>query len=250
MTAKVQKRRGLPALLRAKGRYGGALSAARVVRNRDAAPLTALDPAGAVASAPPETWAARAGRWRRYVGGLATVDEQRRLAWTLVGVLVALDLLVVGQHVLLRHLSYHSEAFDLGNMDQAVWNTLHGNWFRFTNRGIDWYGPPTRLAIHVEPILLLIAPLYLIHSGAETLLVLQTVALALGAIPLLALALRRLPNAPLLGVLFVLAYLASPEILGEALYDFHPVALATPLLLAALYALDARRYGWFLLAGI
>ena len=52
--------------------------------------------------------------------------------------------------------------------------------FRFTNRGLDWQGPPTRLGQHVEPIFLLIAPLYLIHSGPETLLVLQTVALALG----------------------------------------------------------------------
>jgi hypothetical protein len=135
-------------------------------------------------------------------------------------------------------------------MDQAVWNTLHGHLLRFTNRGIDWYGPPIRLAVHVEPILILIAPLYLLHSGAETLLGLQTVALALGAIPLLALALRRLPEAPLVGVGFVLAYLLAPEILGEALYDFHPVTLATPLLLAAFWALDARRYGWLLLAGV
>src|SRR5262249_4758088 len=41
------------------------------------------------------------------------------------------------------------------------------------------------------------------------------------------------------------AYLLSPQLLGEALWDFHPVALATPLLLTALWALDARRYGWF-----
>ncbi|HEV2235776.1 MAG TPA: DUF2079 domain-containing protein [Ktedonobacterales bacterium] len=181
---------------------------------------------------------------------LATCAGQRRAAWLLTALAIALDALIVGAHVLQRHLGYHSEAFDLGNMDQAVWNTLHGHLLRFTNRGIDWYGPPTRLAVHVEPILVLVAPLYLLHSGAETLLVLQTVALALGAIPLLALALRRLPDAPLLGVCFVLAYLLAPEILGEALYDFHPVALATPLLLAAFWALDARRYGWLLLAGV
>jgi uncharacterized membrane protein len=181
---------------------------------------------------------------------LHTTVGQRRAAWLLTALAIMLDMLIVGQHVLQRHIGYHSDAFDLGNMDQAVWNTLHGHLLRFTNRGIDWYGPPTRLAVHVEPILVLIAPLYLVHSGAETLLVLQTVALALGAIPLLALALRRLPDAPLVGVCFVLAYLLAPEILGEALYDFHPVTLATPLLLAAFWALDARRYGWLLLAGV
>jgi uncharacterized membrane protein len=40
----------------------------------------------------------------------------------------------------------------------------------------------------------------------------------------------------------------TPEILGEALWDFHSVTLATPLLLLALWALDARRYRWFVVA--
>ncbi len=191
-----------------------------------------------------------ANRRQRLTGLLATVEGRRRVAWGLVIVFVVADILVVGQHVLVRHFSYHSEAFDLGNMDQAVWNTLHGHLFRFTNRGGDWYGPPTRLGIHVEPILLLIAPLYLLHSDAATLLALQTVALALGTLPIMALSLRRLPDLPLLGVGFAAAYLLAPELLGEALWDFHPVALATPLLLAALYALDVRRYRWFLVAGV
>lgn len=173
---------------------------------------------------------------------------QLRLAWTLVIVGMALDALVIGQHSLLRYTSYHADAFDLGNMDQAVWNTLHGHPFRFTNRGIDWQGPPTRLGLHVEPILLLIAPLYLIHSGPDTLLVLQSVALALGGLPLFLLARRRLPELPLVGAAFVAAYWCCPQLLGEALWDFHPVALATPLLIAAVWAADARRYGWFALA--
>lgn len=181
---------------------------------------------------------------------IQTTEGQRRLAWALVIGCVILDILVVGQHVLLRHLNYHSDAFDLGNMDQAVWNTLHGHFFRFTNRGTDWFGPPTRLAIHVEPILLLLVPFYIVVPGAVTLLVIQTVALALGAIPLFMLSLRRLPAHPMLGVAFVVAYLCSPALLGEALWDFHPVTLATPLLLAAFYAFDARRYGWMLVAGV
>jgi uncharacterized membrane protein len=200
---------------------------------------------------PPSTVPVRLARqWRAVRGALGTLAGQRRAAWLLTALAITLEVLILGGHVLQRHFGYHSEAFDLGNMDQAVWNTLHGHLLRFTNRGIDWYGPPIRLAEHVEPVLILIAPLYLVHAGAETLLVLQTVALVLGAIPLLALALRRLPEAPLLGLCFVLAYLLAPELLGEALYDFHPVALATPLLLAAFWALDARRYGWLVLAGV
>jgi len=175
---------------------------------------------------------------------------QRALAWLVALVLIVVDIALVGQHVLVRYQSYHAFAYDLGNFDQAVWNTLHGHPFRFTNRSLDWFGPPTRLGVHVEPILLLIAPLYLLHSGPVTLLLLQTMALALGGIPLLRLALRRLPEHPLVAAAFVGAYLATPEILGEALYDFHAVALATPLLLLALWALDAQRYYWFVVAAV
>jgi uncharacterized membrane protein len=181
---------------------------------------------------------------------LRSMRGQQSLAWIIALVLITVDIALVGQHALVRYQSYHATAFDLGNFDQAIWNTLHGHPLRFTNRGYDWYGPPTRLGVHVEPILLLIAPLYLLHNGPETLLLLQTLALALGGIPLLLLGLRRLPELPLVAAAFVGAYLATPEILGEALYDFHAVALATPLLLLALWALDARRYRWFVVAAV
>ncbi|MGZ3600232.1 MAG: DUF2079 domain-containing protein [Ktedonobacterales bacterium] len=179
---------------------------------------------------------------------LRTPRGKKLLAWTLVIAAIVLDCLLVGKHALVRYQSYRADAFDLGNMDQAVWNTLHGYPFRFTNRGLDTVGPPTRLAIHVEPILFLIAPLYLLHAGPETLIVLQTVALALGALPLFLLGLRRLSALPLVAAVIAAAYLVTPELLGEALWDFHPVALATPLLLLALWALDARRWPIFFVA--
>lgn len=179
---------------------------------------------------------------------MRTPRGQTLLAWAVVIAAIVLDCLLVGQHALLRYQSYHADAFDLGNMDQAVWNTLHGSPFRFTNRGLDTVGPPTRLAIHVEPILFLIAPLYLLHASPETLIALQTLALALGALPLFLLGLRRLPALPLVAAVIALAYLLTPELLGAALWDFHPVALATPLLLLTLWALDARRWTIFFVA--
>src|SRR5258706_13742368 len=44
------------------------------------------------------------------------------------------------------------------------------------------------------------------------------------------------------------AYLLSPALLGVNIFDFHPVALATPLLLYAVLALTYKRYVWFLIA--
>jgi uncharacterized membrane protein len=183
---------------------------------------------------------------------ISIIKQKRALqvSWFLVFLFIIIDIFVVGHYALGRYNTYHALAFDLGNMDQAVWNTLHGHPFRFTNRGDDWQGPPTRLGAHVEPILLLIAPFYLIHSGPQTLLILQTTTLALGAIPLFLLARRKLPTMPFVGVAFVAAYLVSPEVLGEGIFDFHPVTLTTPLLLLAILALDSKKYRLFTIAAI
>src|SRR5579875_3590324 len=53
-------------------------------------------------------------------------------------------------HGLLMH------AEDMGNMEQAVWNTAHGHPFHFTNlriatMGVEAAGTTTRLSFHVEP---------------------------------------------------------------------------------------------------
>ena len=203
--------------------------------------------AGESGPAPAEQVRAALARLRAY---LATPRGRLTLAWGFVLLGIVLLIVFGGQRALVRYQSYQASAFDLGNMDQAVWNTLHGHPFRFTNRGLDWNGPPTRLGIHVEPILLLIAPLYLIHQGPETLIALQSVSLALGAIPIFLLGLRRLPDHPLVAAVLAGAYLVTPALLGSFFWDFHPVALAMPLLALAIWALDARRYGWFVAAAV
>src|SRR6185437_15285515 len=121
-------------------------------------------------------------------------DIQLKLAWWLTVLLMLSYMVVTSLWSLYRYWTFEAQAYDLGNMDQAIWNTLHGRFFVFTNRGWDYYGPPTRLAIHVEPILLPLSLLYLIHSSPETLLIFQSVALGLGAIPVFLLARHWLPR--------------------------------------------------------
>jgi uncharacterized membrane protein len=156
----------------------------------------------------------------------------------------------ISYQTLLRYDTFKATAFDLGNMDQVLWNTIHGRLFQFTNQGADWYGPPTRLAIHFEPIILPLSLLYLFHADPRILLVFQTLALVAGALPVFLLTRKYLPEWPLLAPCMVIAYLLSPALLGLNLFDFHPVSLATPLLLYAVLALTYRRYGWFITACI
>ncbi|HEY4036358.1 MAG TPA: DUF2079 domain-containing protein [Ktedonobacteraceae bacterium] len=156
----------------------------------------------------------------------------------------------IGNQALLRYDTFKATAFDLGNMDQAIWNTLHGRPFQFTNHGSDWYGYPIRLAQHVEPIILPLSLLYMFHADVHIILIFQTLALTSGALPVFLLTRRSVPVWPLLAPIMAAAYLLSPALISENLFDFHPVALATPLLLYAVLALTYRRYAWFVLCCI
>ena len=137
---------------------------------------------------------------------------------------------------ILRYQAFEARALDMGNLHQAIWNTAHGNWFRMTNQEA---GLTSRLSMHVEPILLPIAGLYRVFPGVETLLILQATVVALGAVPLFALA-RRLQLGDWTALAFAVAYLLNPTVQAANWLEFHPVTLAPTFLMAAFYFLAAR----------
>ncbi len=173
---------------------------------------------------------------------------QQKIAWGLLILVMVVYAVEMSHHAILRYDTFEAGAFDLGNMDQVLWNTIHGRFFQFTNQAIDWYGPPTRLAIHFEPIILPLSLLYAFHADPRILLVFQTLALMSGALPVFLLTRKYLPEWPIFAVLMAAAYLLSPALLGLNIFDFHPVSLATPLLLYAILALTYKHYVWFLVA--
>jgi len=174
--------------------------------------------------------------------------SQASIAWGLLILVMVVYAVEMSHQAVLRYDTFKATAFDLGNMDQVLWNTIHGRLFQFTNQAIDWYGPPTRLAFHFEPIILPLSLLYVFHADPRILLVFQTLALTSGALPVFLLTRRYLREWPILAALMATAYLLSPALLGINIFDFHPVALATPLLLYAVLALTYKRYVWFLIA--
>ena len=146
----------------------------------------------------------------------------------------------------LRHEAYLTGRFDLGNMVQAVWSTAHGHPLRMTGLHGDQI---SRLGAHVDPILVLFAPLWWIWPSPNMLLVAQAVAVALGALPVYWLARKHLAS-PRAGLGFALAYLLYPATGWLSLNEFHPVALATPLLLLAFWFLDEDRLVPFAVSAI
>jgi uncharacterized membrane protein len=137
----------------------------------------------------------------------------------------------------LRHRAFSTGRFDLGNMVQAVWATAHGHPLAVTDLRGDQV---SRLGAHVDPILVLLAPLWWVWPSPDMLLVVQALAIALGALPVFWLASKHLASErAALG--FALAYLLYPALQWMTLSEFHPVALATPLLLYAFWYLDEDR---------
>jgi uncharacterized membrane protein len=126
-----------------------------------------------------------------------------------------------------------------------VWNTIHGHPFRFTNMRqhlpIEAFGTDTRLSFHVEPILLPLSLVHLVYPGPQSLLVVQTLVLASGALAARRLARRHLPGSHLAELVFPLAYLLTPALQAANLYEFHPVTLTAALLLWAIDLADDRR---------
>lgn len=157
----------------------------------------------------------------------------RVVLWAAIGAFSA----GFGALAVLRHLAFNTGRFDLGNMVQAVWSTAHGDLLSVTSLR----GPQiSRLGAHFDPILAAFAPLWWLWPDPSLLLVVQVVAVALGAVPVHLLARKHL-GSERAGVGFALAYLLYPPTQWLALNEFHPVALATPLLLLAFWYLDEDR---------
>src|SRR4051812_30178217 len=147
---------------------------------------------------------------------------------------------------ILQQRAFETGRFDVGNLTQAVWSTAHGRFLEVT----DLQGEQiSRLGAHFDPIVAVLAPLWWLWPSPELLLVVQAAAIALGALPVHRLALRRLGSErAALG--FALAYLLYPPGQWLTIDEFPPVALAAPLLLWGILFLDEERPLAFAIVGL
>lgn len=162
-------------------------------------------------------------------------------------ILVVLIVLYIGYFTtasFLRYTNFYTGRFDLGNMDQTVWNTAHGRIFQLTNP--DGTNIISRLSFHADFLLILLAPFYLIWQDPRMLLLIQTLVLASGAIFVFLLSKDILKNKTL-SLVFGTMFLLNPSVEYTNLYDFHAVTLATTFLLGAFYFLRKQKYIWYIL---
>jgi uncharacterized membrane protein len=136
------------------------------------------------------------------------------------------------------YLDFRLGRFDLGNMVQAVWSTTDGRPLEMTHGSTG--EQVVRLAAHVDPFLVLLAPLWMLWPSPLVLAFAQIVVVSLGALPVLWLGRRHLSSERAAGLL-AFGYLAYPWVAVSAVGAIHPVTFAIPLFLFCVWFLDTDR---------
>lgn len=140
-----------------------------------------------------------------------------------------------------RHISLATKAWDMGIFDQAIWNTLNGNFLFCSIRG-----NLNLLGDHFEPILLLLVPFYAIWPHIFNLIIIQALLLASVVFPLYLIAKEKLDSRFLI-FSFIFALYLSKSLRGIGLSDFHPEGFIVTLTLWAFYFLIKQRRFLFIL---
>jgi uncharacterized membrane protein len=138
---------------------------------------------------------------------------------------------------LLKYNSFSYHDFDLAVHALSVWNILHGTTFN-SILGLSFLGN------HMQPILFLVAPVYAVFPHPQTLLILQTLFLGAGAVPLYLIAKRQVGLK--FALIIALGYLLYPGLAFTNLFEFHPTSFATFFLMVCLYAYDFNKVKTFL----
>ena len=144
----------------------------------------------------------------------------------------------MGVFVVLRHIQFQTQAWDLGLFTQTLWNTLQGRMMQNSIEEI-----PQNLAIHMNPVMFLLAPIYALFPTPYTLLVLQTLIIALGAWPLYLLS-RYILQEKFLSLIVAISYLLYPGTQWVNWFDFHPIAFLPTFFFAGIYFALQNSWRW------
>lgn len=133
------------------------------------------------------------------------------------------------------HRGLGTSAYDFGLYDQGIWLLSQFDSPFVTLMGRNLFGD------HSSFILLFLVPLYWFDPPTSTLLVVQSLVIASGAIPLFWYALRRLRSGAAASVI-ALGYLIHPAVVWTNLENFHPDCFLGPLI--ALVVVSAAEKRW------
>ena len=189
--------------------------------------------------------------------------RSRHLHVCVLGGAIAAFTLAVSAVGFWKYAYYRYQGMDLAIYTNVLWSLTHGGGWWSSIQGSSYLGD------HIEPILLLLAPLFHVWSDPRLLIILQACVLGLTAVPVYLFFTyasssraersegeRSPDNRSEISphdarngsrALIPLLWLLNPLLWNAALFEFHALAFAPLFLLSAACAHARRRYRWFLL---
>jgi len=137
-----------------------------------------------------------------------------------------------------------SSLTDLGTFDQAVWGTLHSDFFLNTNT---FSKKVSYLGIHFRPILLIFLPFYALSPNAEWMILSQSLALSITVWPIYLLA-KHVTKSESAALFWALAYMLNPFVINVPPWVFRPESLALPFIAIALLSVEKSDFRLLLLS--
>ncbi len=161
---------------------------------------------------------------------------KNNITFILLWILILVNIFVNARMNIFRYNDFDFGKFDLGNMSQMLWTTLHGHFMYLT----DYFGTnlPRWSMSHVDPILLLFLPLFAIYQHPLVLVFSQFILVILGAVVVYKIAELEL-DSKIAAFLISAAYLLNPSIgYLNATTGFHGVTVVVPFFLTAFYVFE------------
>lgn len=152
---------------------------------------------------------------------------------------------LVSEILVTRYEAFETFAWDLGVFNQAFSTTASGHGFFYYTADLPSGNGGHLFVSHFSPLLVLLLPLYELAPGPPTLLVLETVAVGLTAIPLYVFARVEL-GSERWALFLAIVCLASPLLLGIVWYDFHEEAFLPVTIVSTVVCYRLRSWKWFL----
>lgn len=140
-----------------------------------------------------------------------------------------------------KHDAFQTSNFDLGIFTNALWNLTHGfGYVSAPKGGINLF------IDHQSFSFLFLAPIFWLFPWPETLLIIQGVGLALGAIPLYCMGKQYLDGQNFLAFLLPIIYWSYFPIRNANAFEFHPEVLMLPSFLAtiACFQSESKKNRW------
>lgn len=162
---------------------------------------------------------------------LEAIKLPKHTSWAVAGVGIILFTVLVSIASIARYNAYMAQNFDFGIFAQMFENMRTTG---LANTTVERNTLMSHFGVHFSPFFYVLLPFYAICPRPETLLVIQALFIAIGAVPVVLMC-KHFKFSEMVTALCCMMYLLYPTLANGCLYDFHENKFLTVLIMWAMY---------------